>query len=329
MKKIQLIAIVVVLCIGPCTVLGQPYSRSGRGLEGLFDENPVKAQDVAVLSAEATGLIVQMPFVPQDFVRKGEILVQLDPNLILLEIENIEAQIALSTKEEVAAVNLQYAEDSFKIIQNVYESPIEVVNEEISAFSEKEFKEAKQRVELMKLGVRESRLEMNKLQIQLRQLRERLFQMSIRAPWDGVVVPFKSVKEFMSQSSSMKQPTVGEMVTVGQHVIVMMKVDILKVQWGRKKEQLSNFYLGKPVKVFIPPSSQEAIPAEVVFICPTVDSGGNVYIDLEFENPAIPLGGQQSGRGFYRYQFRPGMKARVEVEQEIKDPHPNETNTRF
>lgn len=328
MRTVQPIAMVVIFYMWPCAVLGQPSSRMARDLGGLFDENLVKAQEVAVMPAEAAGLIVRMPFGPQDFVRKGELLVQLDPNLIALEIQNIEAQIALSTKKEAAAVNLQYAEDSFEIIRNVYEAPIEIVDGKFSAFSEKEFKEAKQRLEIAKLGVRDARLEMKSLKIQLNQMRKRLSQMSIRAPWDGVIVPFKSVKDLIPQFASMKQPTVGEMVTAGQPVVVMMKVDVLKVQWGRKKEQLDNFYLGKPAQVYIPPDSREAIPSNVVFICPTVDSGGNVYIDLEFENPRIPIAGQPD-RGFYRYRYRPGMKARVEIEKEIGGSSSQETNARF
>jgi multidrug efflux pump subunit AcrA (membrane-fusion protein) len=236
----------------------------------------------------------------------------LDPNLIALELDNIRSQIALSTKEEAAAVRLQYAKDNYEIIKKLYETTIDK-DEKIRVGTKKELKEAEQQKELMELGVRDARLEMKLLQINLKQMRKRLSQMSIRAPWDGVIVPFFSVKN-VPQLERSKPPAVGEMTTSGQVVIAMMKVDVLKVQSEVEVEQLGNLYQGKPAKVYIPYGSKEAIPAKVVFISPTVDSTGVVPYEVEFENPAASPSGVRPGRGFYRYRFRPGMKARVESE---------------
>ena len=67
----------------------------------------------------------------------------MDPNLIALEIENIRLQIALSTKEEAAAVRLQYAKDNYEIIERLYETIIEG-DPNTRVGTEKEFKEAGQ-----------------------------------------------------------------------------------------------------------------------------------------------------------------------------------------
>jgi len=310
MRRLQPIAIIVIFCIWLFSVSVQTSSSKAADIR---DARFVQAQEVVVMPAEVPGLIVRMPFKPQDFVKEGEVLVQLDPNLIALELDNIRSQIALSTKEEAAAVRLQYAKDNYEIIKKLYETKIYVDEKIRRVGTEKELKEAEQQKELTELGVRDARLEMNLLQIKLKQMRKRLSQMTIRAPWDGVIVPFFSVKN-VPQLERSKPPAVGEMTTTGQVVIAMMKVDILKVQSEVEVEQLDSLYLGKPAKVYIPYGSKEAIPAKVVFISPTVDSTGVVPFEVEFANPAAPVSGVRPGRGFYRYRFRPGMKARVEAE---------------
>jgi multidrug resistance efflux pump len=308
MKRKQAIGMVVILGISLYSELG--WASSGRGVGGY---KFVQAQEVAVMPAEQPGLIVRMPVGPQDFVKEGEVLVQLDPNLVKLEIENIQSQIALSTKEEAAAVRLQYSRDNFKIIKELYDTKIGG-DEQIRVGTEKELKEAEQQMKLMELGLRDARLEMKQLQISLQQMRKRLSQMSIRAPWDGVIVPFFSIKN-VPQLETSKPPTVGEMLTTGQAVIAMMKVDVLKVQSEVSEKQLDTLYLGKPAKVYIPFDSKEAIPAQVVFISPTVDSTGVVPFEVEFTNPKLKTAtAGRFGRGVYQYRFRPGMKARVELE---------------
>ena len=309
MKRLRSNSILMIFCIWLFPVFCQMSSSKAADIR---DARFVQAQEVVVMPAEVPGLIVRMPFVPQDFVKEGEVLVQLDPNLIALEIDSIRSQIALSTKEEAAAVRLQYAKDNYEIIKKLYETPIDL-DEKIRVGTKKELKEAEQQKELMELGVRDARLEMKLMQIKLKQMRKRLSQMSIRAPWDGVIVPFFSVKN-VPQMERSKPPAVGEMVTTGQVVIAMMKVDVLKVQSEVEVERLDSLYLGKPAKVYIPYGSKEAIPAKVVFISPTVDSTGVVPFEVEFANPAAPVSGVRPGRGFYRYRFHPGMKARVEVE---------------
>lgn len=312
MRTLQSILILVLYGIWLCPVSVQASSSKSLGVRDSRFARFVQAQEVAVMPAEVPGLIVRMPFEPQDFVQEGEILVQMDPNLIALEIDNIRAKIALSTKEEAAFVRLQYAKDNYEIVKKLYDTKIGS-DERIRVGTEKEMKEAEQQKKLMELGVRDARLEMKMLQIQLKQMRKRLSQMSIRAPWDGVIAPFFSVKN-VPQLEQSKPPAAGEMVTTGQAVVAMMKVDILKVQSEVEVERLDSLYLGKPAKVYIPFDSQEAIPAKVVFISPTVDSTGVVPFEVEFDNPVLSPTGGRGGRGFYRYRFRPGMKARVEVE---------------
>lgn len=313
MKRLRSNSILVLFCIWIFPVSGQMSLSEAADVRESRFARFVQAQEVAVMSAEAGGLIVGMPFGPQDFVKEGEVLVQLDPNLIALELDKIRSQIALSTKEKAAAVQLQYAKDTYEITERLYKTII-VGDPNTRVGTEKEYKEAKQNMELMELRVRDARLEMKLLEVQLAQMGKRLSQMSIRAPWDGVIVPFYSVKN-VPQLETLKPPTVGEMVTTGQAVVAMMKVDILKVQSEiTKLEQLDSLYLGKSAKVYIPFESKEAIPAKVVFISPTVDSTGVVPFEVEFENPENPASGKRPGRGFYRYRFRPGMKVKVELE---------------
>ncbi|MBN1844266.1 MAG: HlyD family efflux transporter periplasmic adaptor subunit, partial [Sedimentisphaerales bacterium] len=234
---------------------------------------------------------------------------QLDPNLVALEIENIRMQIALDTAEQEAQIRLAYARDNYGIIKDLFESQVG----SIRVGTVKEMREAEQQRDLMALSVITARREHTKLLLQLRQMEKRRTQYAIRAPWDGVMVPFSSVKN-VPQLENLKMPEPGEMVQIGQALVALMKVDRLRVPWTVPASQLDRLRLGKAVRVYIPNDSTDSIPGAVVFISPTVESTGLVLIEVELANPATdPPAGGDWPRGFYRYRYRPGMSARVEI----------------
>jgi multidrug resistance efflux pump len=264
----------------------------------------IKPQKVLVLSAEVDGVITQAKYEPQEFVRRGDILVQLDAKLVEIEIERLGKQVELNTSKEKAEIVLAFSKSNFDIIQELYDKKVG----EVRVGSPKELEDARQRYEMAKLGDREASLELEELQLNLQRSTEILKKHTIRAPWDGVIVPFSSVKNVPGVESA-KKVEVAETVRTGTPVRAMMKVDRLRISLPLPVEQLNTIQLGQKANVFVQDTA-EPISAEVVFVSPTVASTGQFNIEVEFANP--PVEADNLPRGFYRYKYRPGMRARVQ-----------------
>ena len=271
--------------------------------------NFVRAQKVVVLRADQPGVIREMSFEPQDFVKQGDVLVQLDSKLAEFEVEKLKAQQELNTLLEKAKIRQAYAADNLKIVTELYNTKIS--GDRVG--SPKEMREAEQTFELSKLESSDAQLEIRMLEINLAQWQKRLEQHTIMAPWDGVVVPFSSIKN-VPDIVSVKQSEPGEAVRVGQAVVAMMKVDRLRVPWSISVSYLDKVKPGQAARVYVPRNSTEPIAAEVVYVSPTVETTGKFSFEVEFANPQRQREGELSE--FYRYRYRPGMSARVELVEE-------------
>ena len=279
----------------------------------------VKPQHVVVLSAEQPGVLLRIAAEPQDFVRAGELLVQLDPNLVELEIAKTEAQLRWNTDRQKAIIRRAYAQENFDIVDQLFETQIGSTR----VGSPKERSEAAQVLDLAGLEATDALREFRLLEIALQQWHKRRAQMQLRAPWDGVVVSFTSVKP-SPQLENAKRPEVGESVQVGQPLAALMKVDRLRVPWWIEVNQLERVRLGQPVRVYVPEDTAEPLAGELVFISPTVDSANRVALEVEFANP--PARVQPSGppaRSWYPYRLRPGMSARVDLGTSSAVPVPS------
>jgi len=270
-------------------------------------------QKVALLGAEASGLVTSMPYEPQDFVKADDLLVQLDADLVDIEIERVQAQIEMDEGIRNAEIvlnfrreNLNTAQDLYNIILDSSDDP----NNAIRVGSWKELQEAKQLFELAELEDTRARLALKELHLNLRRFQKNKEQMEIRAPWDGVIVKFSSLIDIPSVVQS-RQVEADEMVQAGQPIVALMKVDILKTVFQLPVTELPRVSLNQKAKVTIQGFANETIDARVSYINPKVNAGMTVDVEVEFANP--PVFDDQAPQGVYRYRFRPGMGVSVEL----------------
>jgi len=282
---------------------GGAFSASSMDVYPTF----LKAEKVAVLNSELDGVIKHIHHQPQDFVNQKDVLLELDSSLVELQIDRIQSQIKLNTSVDEARINLEYATDVLRIVQELYDKIIGTSR----VSSEKELKESKQRKEVAELGAKKAQLEQDLLQNDLARNLILLEKHRIRAPMNGVLVPFSSVSHL--DRGNLKRLEVGESIRAGQVVMAMMKVDRLRVSYSDTTERLEPVQLGQKALVYVK-GDRAPIAAEVVYKSPTI-TVGELTLEVEFANP--PLKNRSSQRGFYRYRYRPGMKARVEISEGI------------
>ncbi|MCP4707244.1 MAG: HlyD family efflux transporter periplasmic adaptor subunit [Planctomycetes bacterium] len=270
-------------------------------------------QKIALLSAETNGLVTNMPYVPQDFVKKDALLVHLDSDLVDIEIERYQAQIDMDTGIQKAEILLNFRRESLTIAQELYSTILEKTDNpdnDIRVGSWKELQEAKQLFEDAELEETRARLALKDLDLSIRRFKKNKQQLEIRAPWDGVLVKFTSIKDVPSLSQY-KQVEVGEMVQAGQPVVALMKVDKLKVLYHLPVALLPRVSLNQKAIVKIKGLENEPIDARVSYINPRVTQGETVDVEVEFDNPLVL--DDQAPKGVYRYKYRPGVWAAAEL----------------
>ena len=259
-------------------------------------------QKLITLSAEVDGVLTALDYQPQEFIEQGATAAQIDPELVQLTIASIQKELALNTSVAEAKVNLAYSLDNLGIIEKLYNTQIDGSR----VGSEKEYREAKQRQEMAELALRKAEKEMELLEISLRQNKLMLKKHQLIAPVSGVVIPLSTDGLGMEER---KEVSAGETVVRGQPVLALMKVDFLRVSEPRHLSELDSIKLGQQARVYVE-GVDAAVAGTVVFKSPMVASTGQFNIEVEFANPQVQTDGSIQA---YRYRFRPGMPARVEL----------------
>lgn len=304
MNKISYKAAVLTLAVclfGVSSLIAQqkPQLQEGRALD---------PQKMVVLSAAVNGIIAEITREPQDFVKKDDLLVQLDCEQIELQIKGIRLQIEMKSTIELkeAEVKYEYARDNLAIVEKLYNKQIGGS----AVASEKEMKEAIQSAQITKLGVEKMKKDLERLEIELKQAEKMLEQHSLRAPMDGVIVSLASVDEILQVANLKVKPSeVGETVQVGKPIIAMMKVDKLQLRKTLPITEQGNVRLGQPVDVFIEDVVNKKVTGQVVYISPTINSATQTFeVKVEIDNSLVE-DYQKLSQGEYRYLFRPFIKA--------------------
>ena len=305
----------------------------------------LQAQKVAILSSEVAGKVLEVKARPQDFVSASEVLLQIDPKMIRLNLKATQIKLAISELNiKEADVRYEYARDNLQIVETLYNNQVGG----IPVSSQKELKESRQAKSLAELAQAKARANRESLMLEKEQAQALLEKHAIRAPFAGVVVPFSSVAlKYLQGRAQPKRVEVGETVAVGQLVTAVMKVDRLRVSHWLPAAQLNRVHLGQKARVYVEGFS-EPFAAKVVYISPTISPTGQFNIEVELANPPIkPAGAAKSatvtksvstsksatsskpavsakpiaclGRDIYRYKLRDGMRARVELPAQAQD----------
>lgn len=301
----------LVFVAGLSLVAGLTPGAEAQSDLGLSDEgfpSFLQAKQVAILSSEVDGRVDSINAEAQDFVAAGVVLIQMDPRLVTLALETVNVNLELNQlAEQEAQVRNDYARDNLKIVQSLFENSVGG----IPVSSQKELKESQQSAQLSELAKTKARLERHGLEVERNKNRIVLEKHALVAPFDGVVVPFSSVAMKYLQDREPKRVEVGEVVRAGQIVMAMMRVDKLRVSHWLDVSQLNKVTLGQEVRVHVQGDDQP-ISARVVFISPTVNPTSQFNIEVEFDNPPV-ASRENLPRGAYRYRYRDGMRARVEL----------------
>jgi HlyD family secretion protein len=139
----------------------------------------VQPEIEVIIRPDVSGEIIELAVKEGDFVRQGELLVRIKPDIYQAQIDNLNA--ALLTQQarlEQTRASLIRAEAAFKRDKQLYEKDL---------ISEMEYIQTKSDYDSQQASLKAAEYQIQSAEAQLRQAREELEQTVIRAPQNGTI----------------------------------------------------------------------------------------------------------------------------------------------
>lgn len=132
-----------------------------------------------ILRPEVSGEIIELPVNEGDYVRRGDLLLRIKPDIYKARIDEINASLLTQkARMEQARATLLEAESEYERQKKLYDK---------GAVSESAYMQAKTKFEAQKANFRATQYQVQSMEAQLDQAREELEKTTIRAPRDGTI----------------------------------------------------------------------------------------------------------------------------------------------
>lgn len=194
-KKILLFAGIIIVVFGLGAVLANSMGWVGGGETGKTVETAtakykkitqlvsasgkIQPEVEVIMRPDVSGEIIELNVNEGDFVRKGELLLRIRPEIYQARIDEINATLLTQkARQQQAKSSLLEAESEFKKQQKLYDKNLT---------SESTYIQAKTQYESQQANYEASKYQVQSVEAQLEQAKEELQKTIIRAPKDGTV----------------------------------------------------------------------------------------------------------------------------------------------
>lgn len=211
-------------------------------------------------AAEVPGRIVETHAEPGTRIRKGDLLVNLDPALAEAAERVAQAALAAAETEQAERARLM--------------AEVEMLSARGAA--------AASDLEAARSRLRVAESEVHRAKAELERAQENLARQVIRAPFDGAVTE--------------RLVDVGDTVTPGQPVAAVAMLDSLRVVFHVSARDVAAFAVGQTVKLVPDATEGETFEPEIVAIAPAADPATRLFrVEARLPNPTGRLRGNITG----------------------------------
>lgn len=132
-----------------------------------------------IIRPDVSGEIIELAVEEGDFVREGDLLVRIKPDIYQAQIDNLNANLLTQqSRMEQARANMLQAEVEYEQNKQLYDQGV---------ISDLEYKQSLNNFEAQKANFKAAEYQIESARAQLRQAQEELEQTVIRAPQDGTI----------------------------------------------------------------------------------------------------------------------------------------------
>ena len=237
------------------------------------------------LASKVTGRLVKLAAAEGDYVRKGQVVSELDRDLFEAAVRQAQAARAVAQANvKMAEVTAENAARDLERAQELFKEGVDTESNRDDA--ESIYKRAVTAVEMAKALIQASEAELETAEINLR-------ESVISAPFDAVVAE--------------KLLDVGSFVPAGTPILHLVSVDTVKVTAGVAERYLADLVPGKTAtSVIVDAMSRREFPGTLHRISPVIDvSTRTAEVDIRIANADHAL--------------KPGMYARVKLTTRQKE----------
>lgn len=194
-KKLLYVGLGFVVIVGALAILASAMGWLGGGSEGKTVETAtaklktitqivsasgkIQPEVEVILRPEVSGEIIDLPVKEGDYVRKGDLLVRIKPDIYQARIDEINASLLTQkARMEQARASVIEAESRFNQQSTLYEKNLA---------SQAEYIQAKSNYEAQQANFNAAKYQMQSIEAQLDQAKEELEKTIIRSPRDGTI----------------------------------------------------------------------------------------------------------------------------------------------
>ncbi len=245
------------------------------------------------LAPEVSGEIVEMPVKEGDFVKKGQLLFRINPEVTKAQVEQASASLAAAKAQSLQAkAQLLLREDELRRAKELYPQKL---------ISESEYLTAVTNAEVAKANYEASLFDIQRLESQLRQQRENLSRTTVYSPMNGNVTLL---------TSKLGERVVGTSMMTGTEVMRVADLSEMEVRIDVNENDIVTVKNGDTARITVDAYANQKFTGIVYEIANTAKTtGAGTQEQVTNFEVKIRLIDHQG-------KLRPGMSANADIETE-------------
>lgn len=269
-----------------------------------------------ILRPEVSGEIIELPIKEGDYVKKGELLLRIRPDIYQARIDETKAMLLTQkARKEQARASLLEAESVYEQNKALYEK---------EAISRSEYVKAKTNYEAQKANFEATKYQVQSSEAQLEQAKEELEKTIIRSPRDGTIskLPIEVGERVLGNTQS-----------IGTELLRIAKMDQMEIRVQVNENDIVNVSVGDTANIEVDAYPERKFKGVVTEIANSADIEGegtneqvtNYEVKIRVATPHnLDMVGEEfvaesmdevPEDGFVP-SFKPGMSATVDIETE-------------
>lgn len=327
-KLLKILGILVLAIV----ILGVIAKMAG-WLDGGPDEKTVETQSVekrtitqivsasgriqpeveVIIRPDVSGEIIELAVDEGDFVREGDLLVRIKPDIYQAQIDNLNANLLTQqSRMEQARANMLQAEIEYKKNKQLYDQDL---------ISELEYQQSLNNYEAQKANFKATEYQIESARAQLRQAQEELEQTVIRAPQDGTITRL---------AVEQGERVLGQSQMAGTEMMSVSRLEQMEIEVDVNENDIVNVSLSDTSSIEVdayPNRSFEGVVTEIANSAEVAGEGSaeqitNYKVKIRITTPHnldqsssdfIAMNVSENPSDNFVPNFKPGMSATVDI----------------
>jgi HlyD family secretion protein len=268
-----------------------------------------------ILRPEVSGEIIELPIKEGDYVKQGELLVRIKPDIYQARIDETNAMLLTQkARMEQARASLLEAESVFEQNKKLYET---------GAISKTEYVQSKTNYEAQKANFNAAKYQVQSSEAQLEQAKEELQKTIIRSPRNGTISKL---------AVEVGERVLGNTQSIGTELLRIANMDQMEVQVQVNENDIVNVSAGDTANIEVdayPDRSFNGVVTEIANSAEISGEGTNEQVtnyevkirvatphnlDMVGDNQLVQQASEEMPEDNFVPSFKPGMSATVDVQ---------------